>query len=348
MERFIGIDIHAASCSLVAVDQGQKIVARAVVPTRAPALIHALKGLGGRRQVCIEECNLSGWIYEVISPAADRVVVTRVDDRKRGRRKDDFRDAHELALRILQGNVIPVYKPRGDFKRLYQLARFYRHAVNDHVRVMNRLKALFHSQGLFPKGAGVYASERDDWLGQLSRCRRTPAELLYQQLDALGEIRLQARTEMVAEARTHPINRILLTVPGLGKVRVAQMMPIVVTPHRFRTCRQFWSYCGLGIIMRSSSDWKQGPEQRWVRDDVQKPRGLNKKANRVLKDVFKGAANTIVKNQSGPLYDHYCRLTNGTTKPNLARLTVARKVAAITLSMWKNEEVYDPSRLNNA
>ncbi len=26
-----------------------------------------------------------------------------------------------------------------------------------------------------------------------------------------------------------------------------------MTPHRFRTKRQFWSYCGLGIVTRSSS-----------------------------------------------------------------------------------------------
>ena len=31
-------------------------------------------------------------------------------------------------------------------------------------------------------------------------------------------------------------------------------------------------------------------------------------------------------------------------KPNLAKLTVARRVAAIVLAMWKHQEVYDPAR----
>jgi hypothetical protein len=31
-------------------------------------------------------------------------------------------------------------------------------------------------------------------------------------------------------------------------------------------------------------------------------------------------------------------------KPNLAKLTLARRIAAIVLSMWKHEEVYDPER----
>jgi hypothetical protein len=37
----------------------------------------------------------------------------------------------------------------------------------------------------------------------------------------------------------------------MGPIRVAQLVSIVVTPHRFRTKRQFWSYCGLSIVMRS-------------------------------------------------------------------------------------------------
>jgi len=35
-------------------------------------------------------------------------------------------------------------------------------------------------------------------------------------------------------------------------------------------------------------------------------------------------------------------------KPNLAKLTLARRIAAIVLSMWKHEEVYDPARLKVA
>ena len=40
--------------------------------------------------------------------------------------------------------------------------------------------------------------------------------------------------------------------------------------------------------------------------------------------------------------DDYDRLLEKGTKPNLARLSIARKIAATVLSMWKNQEVYDP------
>ena len=40
----------------------------------------------------------------------------------------------------------------------------------------------------------------------------------------------------------------------------------------------------------------------------------------------------------------YERLVTQGTKPNLAKLTLARKVAATVLSMWKHQEAYDPER----
>jgi len=41
-------------------------------------------------------------------------------------------------------------------------------------------------------------------------------------------------------------------------VRVAQLIAAVVTPHCFRSKRQFWSYCGLAVVTRSSADHQVG------------------------------------------------------------------------------------------
>jgi predicted metal-dependent HD superfamily phosphohydrolase len=44
----------------------------------------------------------------------------------------------------------------------------------------------------------------------------------------------------------------------------------------------------------------------------------------------------------------YERLLADGTKPNLAKLTLARKIAATVLAMWKHEEVYDSARNDTA
>jgi hypothetical protein len=37
-------------------------------------------------------------------------------------------------------------------------------------------------------------------------------------------------------------------------------------------------------------------------------------------------------------------MTDAGIKPNLAKLTLARRIAAATLAMWKHQEDYDPSK----
>jgi hypothetical protein len=82
---------------------------------------------------------------------------------------------------------------------------------------------------------------------------------------------------------------------------------------------------------------------------VQRTRGLNQNFNHTLKGLFKGAATTVIgRADDEPLYRHYERLLDGGTKPNLAnlaKLTLARQIAAIALAVWRSGEAYDPKKL---
>ena len=65
--------------------------------------------------------------------------------------------------------------------------------------------------------------------------------------------------------------------------------------------------------------------------------------------MFKGAATTVIgRGEDEPLYRHYLRLLDGGTKPNLAKLTIARQIASIALSLWCNKEEYNPKKLEMA
>jgi hypothetical protein len=52
----------------------------------------------------------------------------------------------------------------------------------------------------------------------------------------------------------------------------------------------------------------------------------------------------ILKLPDQPLHRAYQRQVREGTDPALARLTVARRIAAAVLAMWKNQEDYDPTR----
>ena len=117
------------------------------------------------------------------------------------------------------------------------------------------------------------------------------------------------------------------------------------TPWRFRTKRNLWAYAGLAVVTRSSSDHEFVAGTPVHRRRAPLTRGLNRNHNRVLKDVFKGAAmSVLVHHRDDPLYRHYQRLLEGGTKPTLARVTLARKLASTLLALWKKEEPYQPER----
>ncbi len=345
MRRYIGLDVHQTSTTFAVIGESGKRIATHVVETNGQALVEQLKTIPGERHVCLEEGTQSAWMYEILSPHAEEVVVTGISE-SRGPKSDE-RDAYGLAEKLRKGAIERrVFKEVGHYRALRELGRTHGMIVQDVVRVQNRIKALYRSRGVATIGKTIYSKNgREEWLPKLPDACRGAALTLYAQYDAVEEVRKRAEKELVAEAHRYPISRVLESCPGLGPIRVSQLVPIVVSPARFRTKRQFWSYCGLAIVMRSTSDWVQTKDGGWARANVQKTRGLNLNHNHTLKNIFKGAATTVVMQLDGePLHQDYKRMTAAGTKPNLAKLTLARKIAAIVLSMWKSKEKYDPTK----
>lgn len=211
---------------------------------------------------------------------------------------------------------------------------------------MPPIKSLYRSRGILVSGENVYSlRRREKWQRQLPSSAQTRATRLYDHLDFFREEKKQAEVDLLREARKHPVVRIVEAAPGFGSIRAARLVPIVVAPHRFRTKRQFWGYCGLGIMTRSSSNGVQTAGSGWIKAGVPQARGLSRQHNRFLKSMFKGAATTVITQRNkDPIHARYERLVDSGTKPTLAKLSLARMIAATVLRTWKDEEVYDPGR----
>jgi transposase len=346
MERYLGGDVHAASVTFSVLDASGKQLRRDVVETNGKALIGYLRQIPGNLHLCIEESEWSQWLYEILSPFVAELMVYR-GEWKPGMKSDAI-DAHGLAEKLRTGQIDrPVYKDVRLFTALRDRARTYTMITRDLARVKSRLKSFFRSRGLPCTGGALYKpEERAKQARALPPATRESVALVGRELEQLEALKAEAEVAMLRESHRHRIARVLETAPGLGPVRVAQMLPIVVTPHRFRTKRQFWSYCGFAIVTRTSSDWVKG-NRGWVRAPVVQTRGLNFNHNPMLKSIFKGAATTVLAHAaSNPLRESYDRQLENGTKPNLAKLTVARNIAAIVLAMWKTEEPYDPRKIH--
>jgi transposase len=123
---------------------------------------------------------------------------------------------------------------------------------------------------------------------------------------------------------------------------VALVLAFVMTPYRFRNKRQFWTYAGFSVVRRGSAEYEmnQGELSRTKKKPL--PRGLNRNYNRVLKNVFKGAALTAA--YRGPFKKAFNQRVADGTAPSIALLTLARKIASITLALWKKGEPFDIKR----
>ena len=345
MDRYVGLDAHAETCTLAVMSPAGRRLSSQVVETNGESLVEAVRGVPGQVHLCLEEGTQSAWLHEILEPHVFELVVM-VPPKSRGS-KDDLRDAWSRANDLRVGTIeTRVFKGPKHFAALRHAATAYRMATQDVVRAKNRLKSVFRARGISTQGEVYGERGRPKRLDLLPAGPRDLAEWLYKELDVLVPLRAEAEERLLTEARCHPITRKLKTAPGLGPLRTALLVAIVMTPHRFRTSRQFWSYCGLAVITHSSSDWVRSPTGAVVRGRVQQTRGLTRKRQPVLKEIFKGAATTVITQMGDhPLCVNYYRQVNKGMRPNLAKVTLARRIAAIVLTMWKHEEVYDPTRV---
>lgn len=344
--KYVGLDVHQASTVASVRGGGGAVIARAVLPTEEPALVEFLGGMRGAVQVALEEGTQAQWLYDLLEPLVERVVVSdRRGEARRGNKGDQV-DADDLSELLWRGALRSVYHGSPHRATLKELTRCYQNLVEDATRVMLRLKALFRARGIKTPGKRVYdAGTRRDWLARLEGSGvRYRAEALYGELAVLSALRPKAKAAMLAEAGRDPAWPVLRSIPFLGPVRVAQLLAGMQTPWRFRTKRNLWAYAGLAVVTRSSADYAIVAGQPVRRRRPPQTRGLNRNHHRVLKDVFKGAA-TAATARPGPFRHLYDAMLGRGMRAELARLTLARKLAAVTLRLWKTGERFDPTKL---
>ena|SRR5215471_625408 len=113
---------------------------------------------------------------------------------------------------------------------------------------------------------------------------------------------------------------------------------------RFRTKRQLWAYSGFAVQTHDSGEYRSVRGKLQRNRERMTVRGLNDNHNRDLKNLFKSAA-ISASTHPGPLRDFYVARVEKGMRPTMARLTLARKMAAISLAVWKKGVEFDPQQL---
>lgn len=347
-EKYVGMDVHKATIVIAVMNAVGQVMMRSVIATDAQIIREFFKGLSGTVHVALEEGTQSAWLYALLRPLVKDVVVcnTRHNKLLEVGNKSDQIDAEKLAELLRLGALKAVYKGNAEQQRLKDLQHTYENLVRDCVRVMNQLKAIYRGRGIKCNGRDIYKeSQREPWLEKLQEDgARFRARSLFEQLAKLQVLRRAAKRELWRWSKQHPDYQLLASQPGLGPIRVAILLAQVGTPQRFRTKRQFWPYCGLAVITQSSADHQIVNGKISKRRKVLGTRGLNRNHVPALKSVFKDAA--LSAKQRDPFKSWYEQRIDKGMRPEMARLSLARKLAATTLVCWQRREKFDASKVS--
>lgn len=166
--KYVGLDVHQATTVACVRSERGRVIARSILPTEEKAIVEFFSGMRGSVRVCFEEGTQAQWLYNLLSPRVDDVVVCDRRGEPRRGNKGDSADADRLSEGVRTGSLKAVYHGSAHRAALKELTRTYQNLVNDSTRTMQRLKSLFRARAIKAPGKRLYHPEhRAEWLAKL-------------------------------------------------------------------------------------------------------------------------------------------------------------------------------------
>lgn len=312
--KYMAIDAHSSTCVFSTVDsQGYELDQRSVV-TNGRLIVDYVKSFGANIVVAFEECDLSCWLYDLLRKHVKEVIVCHpAANRDYKRAKTDKLDARRLAQLLRGGFLHPVFHDGSQREKLRILVSYYEDTVRDATRLKNRLKTI-------------------------RRRARLSKDKIFNRHVAFVEQHITAQLNLLAKARDAYCQKLeisvrcfqetkyLISLPGIAYIQAARIIAQVVDPARFKNKYKFFAYCGLVHHPRISNKRFYGTSYIW--------------GNRTLKCVFKMAAHSALRGHNA-LRQYYDALRSNGIADQQARNAVARKIATLTLSLWRNKQRFN-------
>ena len=203
MERYIGMDVHAASCTLAVISEKGRKLKDFPVETNGQALVEAVRMIPGTSTWCSRR--------DFRAPGCTRRCVrTWTSSWSPGsRRAGDRRATNAMRMGWPRSCAWGIStslcsRHRVEFTRLRELSRIHMTLVGDVVRVQARIKSLYRGRGVRVTGVDVYGTRRrKEWQSQLPSVAQTRAIRLYDHFDFLQEQKEQAESDLLREAQKH-------------------------------------------------------------------------------------------------------------------------------------------------
>jgi transposase len=315
------------------------------VATTILAIREVIEAVSHPRKLTFEEGPLADWLLRNLSGSVEEVVVC--DPRKnalvaKDGDKDDPIDAGKLCDLFIGGYVRAVHHAATLGRQVIkQTVGLYHERVGHRVSEANKLIGRFKRWGvIISERHFARAEDREGLLERLGSQAEQEAvkehmRLLWAGYDEAVRAQGQLHREMVRLARGEEQVVRWEALPGIGWIRGLTIFAYVDTPWRFRSKQALWKYMGLGLVRERS-----GEGSTFVH--------VERGANRMLKSVIMGAAESAIMQGGNAFAEQFSKWTEaGLTRRN-ARRNVARSMSGVMWGMWKNGGRYDPEQVGRA
>src|SRR5580693_5880849 len=125
--KYIGLDVHQATISVVVLDSTGHLVMESIIEPKAATILQLLHGLSGSLYVTFEEGTCAAWLHDLLKPHVTQVLVC--DPRKnallKAGNKNDRIEARKLADLLYLDKLNPVYHGETGIRALQEAARSY-------------------------------------------------------------------------------------------------------------------------------------------------------------------------------------------------------------------------------
>lgn len=331
--KFVGIDLHSKTIVLCVANQEARVVDRRKFACSEPERVVAYFKQLGRFQAVVEATASYEWLWQLLEPLADRLVLAHPKKLRviaESTRKSDRFDAQVLAEFLARGMIPQAYRPTPRQRAYRTLVRQRCYLQRSQAalkvkirRVLSHYNAdrrdLFTAAGL-EYLAAVAVTPTDRLV--LKQLLETWAFLKEQVRVANGNLKEFGQSAPAAEAEARAA---LATIPGVGPVTVDVIVSELADVRRFRSTKEVVAYAGLCPCQRVSAE---------TRHDL----GISKEGSRLLRWVLVEAAWRLVRNS--PRWEQvYLRLRQrrGSKK---AIVAVARRLLTVVVAVWRSGQRY--------
>jgi transposase len=330
------IDLHLRYSQIRIIDGDGRVVRESRVMTTPERLVAAFAGVGEVR-ILLESGTESLWVAEALEAASYAVIIADPNfapmyGEVRRRVKTDTRDVAALAEANRRGWYRPVFRPSPAQRAQRQVLRTRTQLVQMRTGAISLVRALLRQQGYrLPSGSSPTVEARVGRVPVPPALAATLAPLVRTLTHLSTEI-AQLDREVAAVAAADPITRRLQTVPGVGPVVAVSFRAFVDDITRFTGAAQVSA--AIGLVPREDSSAER------------RHRGhITKAGPPALRSLLVQAAWVCWRSRRrGPLRAWVDQVAARRGK-RIAVVALARRLSRILYAIWRDETVFDVSRV---